>query len=218
MREIEHDVVLLKEGWDERIEFRVCVGGEFEIRVNTVRMAGLLDQLRNYSRDGDPGPASGAQRGSPNKAGSRPPGRVGGFVLLDEITCEAAYWLDRILTVTGQDRTQGLKAMPGLLDAIVLECQRIEDTNPGLVADVACVTREWVRRARFLLAHEPGTAMFAGTVCGDCGGALAVSRDAASATSVRCIGGPAVAGCGRRYERGQWLDLYRAGESRNAAR
>lgn len=214
LHEIEHNVSLLRDGWDERVEYRVRINGEFEDRANTVRMAGLLAQLKTYADDGDPGPANGAQRGSPNRGGSRPPGAVGGFLLLDEITGEINSWADRLLSETGEDRTLALGSVGEVLAQIVYECQRLEETHPGLVKDVADATRQWVIRARRLLAHDQGQVLFQGSSCGDCGGALAVAREAATATAVRCVGDGFGGGCGMRYERDQWMDLYRAGRTR----
>lgn len=205
VRDIERNVILLRDGWEEKVEHRVRVNGHLEARANTVRMAGLLDQLREYAIDGDPGPDNRAQRGSPNKAGSRPPGRVGGFILLDEINSEAEYWAERLLRETGRELS--VMPAPAHLGVLLDECRRLEETHPGLVGDVAAATREWVRKARKLLAHDDGQVMFAGTVCGDCGGGLAVQREAATATAVRCVGGPEAQGCGARYEREQWLEL-----------
>ncbi|MFF8831354.1 hypothetical protein [Streptomyces sp. NPDC015131] len=205
IREIEQNVALLVNGWEERIEYRVKVSGQLEERANTVRMAGLLEQLRKHTGTTQNGRA---ERGSPNKPGSRPPGSTTGFMLLDEITAEAGYWTDRVLIERGLDRTWALRPMPDLLLFMRDETRRLEETHPGLVADIAAATRAWVRDARRLLSLDARTVMIAGTVCGECGGGLAVADDAS--TAVRCIGHPGTAACGVRYERHEWLGLLEA--------
>ncbi|OII61192.1 hypothetical protein BJP40_06600 [Streptomyces sp. CC53] len=209
MREIERNVAALKDGYDERIEYRIRVNGDFEERANTVRMAGLLEQLRKVAIEGGRSPAGRAARRPPNKPGSQPPGRTDGLTLLDEITGEVYYWVDRVLMESGRDRTLGLSPMPALLDALVAETRLLEDTHPALVADIADATRTWVRRARRLLGHDESYVMLEERVCGECGGALAVARDAS--TAVRCVGSPDGGGCGARYERDTWLGLLVGG-------
>lgn len=216
--EIAANVKQLVHGWYERIEYKIRVHDAecaddiaecdcpTEQRVKRVAHAGLLAQLKDYAENGDPGPRDGAERGSPNKGGSRPPGPMQGFNLLDEITCEAAMLADTALTDTRGDRSYALRPVGRILDMLVMMARDLGDEHAELLAAIRHETREWVRRARRVLAHDEQAALLPQTVCGGCGGALVLGGGPGAA--VRCIGGQDRTSCGVEYKRGDWLALY----------
>lgn len=212
----------LVKGWDESIDYRVkiwlhhewCANREpgvvvececptvFENRAKTINHDGYLTQLRNFAEEGDSGPASTAERMPPNKPGSRPPGRMQGFNLLDEITSEAYSLADRVMAEIGMDATYVLVDLNNLLARLAIEARKREETIPTITRDIRDAFRKWVRDARKVLSYDLPEQMLADTVCGECGGGLA-----ASTGSVRCAGTPASAPCGTVYDKHTWVSL-----------
>jgi len=91
------------------------------------------------------------------------------------------------------------------------ETVELEHVHPRFVCKVADRADEWVKSARLLLGYEVRSVMLADTVCGVCGGALSVPRDASG--DVVCVGLPyddpqeAQQPCGAVYRRLDWPDL-----------
>ncbi|MGW2206772.1 DUF7341 domain-containing protein [Streptomyces sp. NPDC001774] len=206
LRDIENNIADLTKAKTEKIEYKVRINGEYEDRANTIPTASLYAQLKNFAQHAPNTPK--AERTPPNKPSSRPPGNMAGFLLLDEIASEAAYWTDRALIESGRDRENALNPMPNLLHVLTRELRHIEDAHPDVIDQVTTVTRGWVKRARHLLGHEQPQTMLTDHVCGECGGGLIVATDAS--TAVRCIGTPDTPSCGTTYTQDMWLQLLDA--------
>jgi hypothetical protein len=220
--EIQANYELLVRGWTESIDYRVkiavhnpgCANKEegveiecacptvVENRAKGIKHAGLLEQLRSFALDGDPGHRDECERGAPNKPGSRPPGMMAGFHLLDEITCEANMLYDQVLIDIGNHREYALISFPGVLSRMVRVSQDCEQGRPETVRAIREGFRKWVKDARRVLSHEERASLLADTVCGECGGGLAAYR-----TTVKCIGSPDTPSCGVVYGKDDWLDL-----------
>ncbi|MEU3052247.1 hypothetical protein [Streptomyces griseus] len=220
--EIQANYDLLVRGWIESIDYRVkipihnegCANKEegveiecacptvIENRAKGIKHAGLLEQLRSFALDGDPGHRDDCERGAPNKPGSRPPGMMAGFNLLDEITCEANMLYDQVLIDIGNHRELALVAFPGVLSRMTRVAQDCEQSKPDTVREIRMHFAKWVRDARKVLSHDERASLLANTLCGECGGGLAAYRD-----TVKCIGTPEASSCGVVYGKEDWLDL-----------
>lgn len=194
----------LTRGWDEpHVEHAVIINGATELRARTVRHPGLLAQLDAASKHQNTPTAGPATRARP---GSRPPGNMAAFTLLDDISRQARDLLREMRAELGRTPTQEhwgstTAALTGLIPA----CLALEPHRPETARYAVRETRCWVRRARVVLGHEKPTSVLRDTVCGECGGALVVAADAT--TDVRCIGTPDTLSCGTVYERWRWLEL-----------
>ncbi|WP_146132522.1 hypothetical protein [Streptomyces solincola] len=217
--EIDGLVDQLIRGWTERIHYRVAVPTDCahinckcvaatEARAQTITHAGLLDQLKLFQQQGDPGPRDGAERGAPNKPGSRPPGNMKGFHLLDEISVEIMSFGQECAERAGYGPDVALVSVAGNLGNIRRLSTSAYDRDELLAYDIRNRLRGWVRRCRLALAHDQPDEMLADTVCGECGGGLAVGRGAE--TDVRCVGTPEQPPCGVRYGRQDWVALLEA--------
>ncbi|MGW6255427.1 hypothetical protein [Streptomyces sp. NPDC055085] len=218
LNDIEDNIRQLTEGWQEHIDYKIRIHTEgcgtrecdcpIELRGKTIRHHSLLRQLRDYAEDGDPGPQDdNGSVGNHNKSTSRPPGRVQGFHLLDEITVEAIYLFDRILCEMGLDRTRALRTgLDSILFAMRQDLRDHQDDYPHLLDEAREGTRDWVRRARQLLAHDERPEPLPGMVCGGCGGGLKLRKTPQPA--VRCVGSLAAGPCGVEYPHTEWLALY----------
>lgn len=156
------------QGWNERIEFKVCVNGQYEMRVESRWQLGLLTQLEQVSWHIR---AVGTEGGSPNKAGSRPPCNL-----------ESMYLYHQCVTTV----------------------DKVEATGEPVKR-----LRKLRRQARLMLGYDAPLMVIADTVCGVCGGALTVARDAS--TSVRCIGTEDEEPCGNEYPQHTWISLLDGG-------
>jgi hypothetical protein len=216
LERLGNNCTALGAGWKERVDYTVPVTYgdgriEHEKRVKYVNRESLLEQLRlfNQNRDTDRNPK--AERGAPRvKTAGKPPGDVTGFLTLDEITCEAYSFLDRIFEEVDRDRlflTQPLKAV---LAGLTYQVRQFVESRPDLARDILKVTDKWVRQAKQALRMTVSEAMFGGTVCGNCAGGLAVAWD--NSSDVRCVGTPTEPPCGETYPMSEWVALYEKGK------
>lgn len=226
IKKVEADIKLLNQGWRDKVEYMLPVvyhrphcestgnGNACECpivnekRSKHVTSPGLLQQLEEYGKHVDLGAEPKAERGSPGKSKSRPPGDMNGFHTLDEIIAEAYTITDRIMREAG--RSAEVMPIREVLNQLPYQCRQIVDDYPHLVEDIAHATGRWVDKAQRALGIKTTETVFANTVCGDCGGALAVGRDLRR-TDVRCVGTPAAKACGRRYPMSEWVGLYEKG-------
>lgn len=232
IKRIEENIRLLTSGWGDRVEYNLPVvyhrahcevavtkNGACECpainekRSKWVTSPGLLDQLQEYAKHADLGAEPRAERGTPGKAKSRPPTSMAGFFLLDEIIAEAYTLVDRVMREAG--RTAEIMPIRGVLNQLPYQCRQIIDDYPHLVNEIWSATAKWVEKAQRVLGIRTSEGTFADTVCGDCGGALAIGRDL-TRTDVRCIGTPAARACGKRYGLRDWMSLYEKGKSASA--
>jgi hypothetical protein len=184
-----------------------------ENRTKTVRQPGLLVQLKEFQQHKDTDRERKAERGAPRvKTAGKPPGDLAGFFTLAEITCEAYTFIDRILTEAVRDRSVAALPIKDTLRGLPYQVSQFADTHPDLAHECAKATRRWLDKARRTLKLVTGDAMFAETVCGNCGvGALAIAAD--NSSEVRCVGTPAEPPCGETYGMGDWVGLYEQGRA-----
>lgn len=210
IKKIEENVDLLTKGWREKVEYTKPVdygdqGIIKEWRVKHVWRPGLIEQLQEYAKFADTGAEPKAERGVPGKQKSRPPANMAGFHLLDEITVEAYTLADRISQEGGRSSSISTWALRDVLNTLPYQCRQIGEGD--LADDIAHSVHTWVDKAQRVLGLKTSESMFADTVCGDCGGGLAVGRDPRR-TDVRCCGTPSAPPCGKRYGPADWLKLY----------
>lgn len=217
---------LLADGWREKVEYTTPVTYHREEcgkphcecpvvnekRAHKARRPGLLEQLKDFQhhRDTDREPKS--ERGAPSKGKSQPPGEVHGIFTLDEITVDAYMTIDRILEDGGRDRLYASQPLREVLHGLGYQMHQIVDTRPDLVREMVRATDKWIAMARRALRHTVSDAQFADTVCGNCGGGLAVPWD--NSGEVRCIGTPSEAPCGEFYPISEWVALYEKSKGR----
>ncbi|MFD8117065.1 hypothetical protein [Streptomyces microflavus] len=212
--EISDLVKQLNRGWREKVHYRINItlknemGVTTEERAKTVAHPGLLAQLKEFEQNGDNGPRDGAERSAPNKPGSRPPGNMRGFHLLDEISVEVIRFTEDCYLNLSGPAENALCSVDELLDQLQRMAFNYADTQPEMVEEIRVRLRKWVRTCRLALSHDLRETMLADTVCGECGGALAVGKG--EVTDVRCIGTPEAPSCGLRYKREDWLALLEA--------
>jgi hypothetical protein len=212
MERVQENVDLLTEGWDEKVEYSVVVllKGKHveEKRARRVKQKGLLAQLREFAENKDTDRSRKAERGSPRvKQPGRPPGDMQGMFTLDEITCDAYMFIDRLYEEAERDRLGA--AMNGIhmvLRGLPFQVSQFADARPDLARAAVKKTEEWVDKARRALRLVTGDVMFGDTVCGNCGGGLAIAVD--NSSDVRCVGHPTAPPCGETYPRDRWLELY----------
>jgi hypothetical protein len=128
---------------------------------------------------------------------------------------EQAVWMPR--AVGGEPGGGGKpKSRPPCdVEALTLlddATERIGQAGQALVVPESCDIALHVRRlrkmrrsVRLFLGYEARMMVINDTVCGSCGGALTVARDAS--TSVRCIGTEDAPPCGNEYSRYTWISL-----------
>lgn len=183
-------------GWSEKIEYAVRVGGQVEKRAGWVSHKSLIVQLERQTDRLITGERCESSGGKPT---SRPPGNLEALALLEEIHTYAlevgAHW-----DIRRPPRTPwGTRAVLG---AIAAHARTHTDDE---LSQVAWHLQGYARRAQTLLGHEAPIKLLADSVCGECGGALAVPSDARGA--VRCVGSPQAPPCGTRYQHSRWLEL-----------
>lgn len=223
IREMFH---LLISGWAERIEYaeRITVHGfdacwddndgcpqVIEQRAKNYRHPGLIAQLQHATGDTPQG-GGDCERGAPNKPASRPPGNMEPLALLDDIKAEATALHEDLRAGCGHSRNivAHRRHLVHVLMNMLPLLEQLEHHKPAMVRDARHTAAKWIRAARLQLGHEVRQTTLRDTVCGECGGALAVAKDAS--TDVRCVGGPEAPPCGVVYGRGQWLELARSGQ------
>jgi hypothetical protein len=224
---VQENCDLLTKGWRERVEYTEPVkyhdqGCAFsgtpapcecrvenEKRVRHVQQQGLLNQLRLYtkSKDTDRNPKSA--RAAPRVKTPKMHPELNGFFTLDEITCDAYMVIDRVMDEGGRDRNLVSNELTFVLSRLPYQMHEIVRDHPDLVRDMMKATDRWVAKARATLNLTVSDAMFADTVCGNCGGGLAVAWDGSS--DVRCVGSPSEPPCGETYPMSEWVALYEKG-------
>jgi hypothetical protein len=123
-----------------------------------------------------------------------------------QLLCEAV----RLQGIEAVDAWRHRKVVAVILN-LHREAESLEHVHPMFVAKVANKADRWVKDARLMLGYETRTVMLADTVCGECGGALSVPRDASG--DVVCMGKPyddptkAEQPCGTTYSRWDWVEL-----------
>lgn len=150
---------------------------------------------------------------NPNKAGSRPPGNAAPLNLLHNIKEQAHQLLCEGIRLQGMEAVDAWRhrKVVAVLKNLHAEVLELEHVHPMFVCKVANKADTWVKDARLMLGYEVRHTMLADTVCGCCGGALSVPRDASG--DVVCVGLPdsnpenAQEPCGMKYSRWDWPDL-----------
>lgn len=195
-------------GWDEYVEWHeriITLKGDIilEARAKHVRQAGLIPQLQAAIGVKSSGNRQG---GSSNKPGSRPLINMAALDLLDEIGVGAQTWHDRLYDELYDNHVVGNnRRINHVLANIVPMCERLQHVKPSLTHGVLKDANRWTKRARVLLGYDKPLVMLRDTVCGECGGALAVATDAS--TDVKCVGTPEDSPCGVIYPRFRWLEM-----------
>lgn len=192
----------LVSGWFEKIEYRVVIGEVSEKRVERRWQKSLIHQLQAAQYlvpcKGSDGSGGG---GASNKPASKTPGNLEQpDEILHSIECAALELADQHgLHVTSGRRLKS--------ETLILVLRALADLDLGQDDhdDAAHRLTRPVRQARLLLGYDSRLVMFEGTVCSQCGGALAVQRDMPSA--VRCAGTPAAPPCGTTYPWWTWPEL-----------
>jgi hypothetical protein len=185
-------------GFREPVEFVRVVNGQREVHRVERRYEGLIGQLMMQStvplpsRTGD-GPGGG-------KPGSRPPLNMVYRNAVDTIQ-EQAYVLWEMM----EPESPPTEPLTCLLADLRTAAITYADERPKDVQTLARGFRKWVTSARVLLGYESRKVTLADTVCGQCGGTLAVAVDATS--DVRCIGTADADPCGMIYGRLEWVSL-----------
>lgn len=224
---LERNCQALGDGYKERVEYKIpvkyhdkatCTGGTCECPVkeeSRTRMAkrpGLLEQLREYQQNRDTDRNPKAARGAPRVKKPKLHPELGGFLALDEITCDANMLLDRIFEEAGRDRTWLVErgGIASVMNGLPYQVQQFVEARPDLARDVLKATDKWIRQAKAALRVSVADAMFEGYVCENCGGALSVAWD--NSTDVRCAGSPETPPCGHTYPMSEWVQLYERGK------
>lgn len=198
----------LVHGWDEHIEWHAHIqmpNGDtiVEARAKYVRQAGLIPQLQHAVHHKGSGNSQGP---SSNKPGSKAPLNMAAFELLDEIVVGAQSWHDMLYDELYDNHIVGNnRRINHVLANIVPMCERLQHVKPSLTRGVLKDANRWVKRARVLLGYDKPLVMLKDTVCGECGGGLAVATDAS--TDVKCVGTPEDSPCGVVYPRFRWLEM-----------
>lgn len=186
-------------GFRESVEFVRVVNGQREAHSVVRRYDGLIGQLIAQStqplpsRTGD-GPGGG-------KPGSRPPMNMVYANMVDTIA-EHALMLWEATNDPDVDPQRDMSGILAELRAWVIENA---DDRPSSAQAVARGFERWVHDARVLLGYESRKVTLADTVCGQCGGTLAVAIDATS--DVLCMGKSDAEPCGMVYGRLDWVSL-----------
>lgn len=195
---VRDDYEALIYGFRESVEFVRVVNGQREAHRVVRRYDGLIGQLMAQStvplpsRTGD-GPGGG-------KPGSRPPMNMVYSNAVDTIEEQAIEaWADI------EPDLPPTSPLACLLADLRTAAITYADERPQGVQRLARAFRRWVHDARVLLGYESRKVTLADTVCGECGGTLAVAIDATS--DVRCIGTADNDPCGMIYGRLEWVSL-----------
>lgn len=185
-------------GFREPVEFVRVVNGQREAHRVVRRYDGLIGQLMAQSTT--PLPSRSGDAGGGGKPGSRPPMNMVYANAVDTIHEQAEDAWDAIA-----DGAHGETTLAGLLATLRQTVVDYADERPEGAETVARAFRRWVHDARVLLGYESRKVTLADTVCGECGGTLAVAIDATS--DVMCIGTAAADPCGMIYGRLEWVSL-----------
>lgn len=183
-----------------------------EKRTRKLMRKGLLDQLYEFSQNKDTDRNPKAERGAPRvKVAGRPPGDLGGFFALDEITCEIHSVIDRVLEEVGADRTwASMRSTHQMLAGLRYVVADFVESHPDQAGVIDKALSKWVATARSTLRITVSEAIFDSVVCGNCGvGGL--STPWGNEGEVRCVGTPAEAPCGHTYPMTEWVGLYERG-------
>lgn len=188
-----------------------------EQRVRNVNRPGYIDQLRRFTEHKDTDRQPKAERGAPRvKVAGRPPGDLGGFFALDELTCDILSTVDKALEEVGRDRTWASNPVHKVLGGLATQVSYFVDSRPDVAREVDKKVKGWVDSARSTLKISTSEALFDSVTCGNCGGALASPWGNRGEADVRCIGSPSAGPCGETYPVSDWLRLYE--ESQQQAR
>lgn len=223
---VEANCKLLWKGWREKVEYKIPVKYhdketcaihrvraatcecpvENESRTRSVNREGLIQQLREYTKNVDADLNPKAARGAPRVKTPKLHPEMAGFLTLDEITCEAYTLLDRVFEEAGRDRTWLAQPIESMFMGLTYQVGQFGEERPDLAREVAKATDRWVAMAKTTLKLTVSDAMFGDMVCGNCGGGLAVAWD--NSSEVRCIGAPDEPPCGETYPMSEWVSLY----------
>ena len=225
VQKIEENCELLTKGWSEKVDYSVpvvyhrvgcrrsgvCQDCEVktERRSKQVSHPGLLKQLKEYQKSCDTNRNPQAARGAPRVKTPKMHPELRGFFTLDEITCDAYSTLDRVYEEGGRDRGELALPIRNVFEGLTYQVAQFAEERPDLARQVMKATDKWVAQARQALNHSVSDAMFADTVCGNCGGGLTVAWD--NSSDVKCVGTPSAAPCGETYPMSEWLNLYEKG-------
>lgn len=195
----------LVDGWNEKIEYRVVIGEVAEKRVERRWQPSLIHQLQaaQYVVPCKGGDGSGGG-GAANKPASKTPGNLEQpDEILHSIERTALELADQHgLSVAYARRLKSEKMI------FILRSLADLDLDPDDHDDAAHRLTRPVRQARLLLGYDSRLVTFEGTVCGGCGGALAMHRD--NPTAVRCAGTPAAPPCGTSYPWWTWPEMVQS--------
>lgn len=200
-------------GWNEHIEYAITINGNTEQRAKTIRHPALIAELQQAATATlTMAGGSKAERPPPGKPGSRPPLQLTPYSLLEDIQAEAADLHEMLRYWQGYDQTcSSNRRLAATLHDNIAICEKLQHYNPAPVERTRASARKWVRQARLMLGHDQRQTTLRGTVCGTCGGGLAVAVDAS--TDVKCVGDTDnQGGCGQIYPRSQWIELATAGK------
>ena len=180
-----------------------------EQRVRNVNRPGYIDQLHRFGENKDTDRQPKAERGAPRvKVAGRPPGDLGGFFALDELTCDILSTIDKALDEVGRDRTWASSPIHQVLAGLATQVSYFADTRPDVAREIDIKVKGWVDSCRSTLKISTSEGIFDSVTCGNCGGALASPWGNRGETDVRCIGSPSEEPCGETYPVTEWLRLY----------
>lgn len=224
------NVDLLIAGWQERIQFKVPVAYHrahcdrdvlssecdcpvvHEKRTRTLKRAGLIEQLREFQQNKDVNREPKSERNPPRVKKPKLMPELNGFLVLDEIVCDVFMTCDRIMEEVGRDRTIASQPVEQVLSSMVYQLPHFAESRPDQARLFAQATGKWVAAAKRALNVTVSDAQFGDTVCGNCGGGLAVAWD--NNSDVRCVGTPQEPPCGETYPMSEWVALYEKGRAR----
>lgn len=228
---IEDNCKLLYAGYSEKVEYKLSVAYHRntcehfgrttsprecpcpvaeESRVRNQRRPGLLDQLKAFAANKDTDRNPKAERGAPRvKVAGRPPGDLGGFFALDELSCAIPATVERVLIEAGRDYTWACQSVNHTLMGLSVQVGNFAEERPDLVREVDRAVTGWVESARSTLKITTAESIFDAVLCGNCSvGALSSPWGNRGETDVRCIGTPSEAPCGHTYPASEWVRLY----------
>lgn len=234
LKRIEANCELLWSGYHERVDYVVAVayhraecphhGGPSrpmsmtpgydcdcpmvdEKRTRKLRRKGYLSQLKEFAENKDTDRNPKAERGAPRvKTAGRPPGDLGGFFALDELSCDVIAVVDRVMEEVGRDRTWAANPVWEVLRGLSSQVGHFIESRPDQAREIDKAAARWVASARSTLRVSTSEAVFDSVVCGNCGGALGTPWG--NESDVRCVGSPAEPPCGHTYPMSEWVRLY----------
>ena len=233
LESLQENCKILADGYEESVDYKVPVAYHrssckyytlksthprncecpvvHEARVRQIRRPGLLQQLKDYQKHKDVDRNPKAARGAPRVKTPKCHPELNGFFALDEITGDVYMTVDRALEEAGRDRSWATESVAIVVRNLPGQAAHFVEARPDIARHLARRSARWVETARRALKITVESAIFEGTVCGNCGGGLSAPWDGEG--DVRCVGSPTEPPCGETYPMSEWITLYERGRS-----